>query len=478
MKKLIALFLVIALFASLGVTAWAAEGGTPLADPMEPANRAMTVNVLWVMAGQPVVNYALGFEDVSADANYIDALRWAASEGIIKGYDAKTFAPADLVSREQLAVMLYRLAQKNGLGFTGAWMFPLNYADAGEVSEWANEAVHWMVMNGIMEAVDGKLLPAGQVTRRDMLHTTAAYICGAGSESVVGQQIRLGTSSYSVWVPDSYVAGELTEDEIADGAVAYYYSGFSDMDFDVYQFSKEGEPTALMDYAAKEAAAYGAVADLIEINGVSVALYYAVETYEGTDYTTLTAIADAGEDYVELVFWTEDLFTDYEAHSVLHTLTDVAGLLRGTWMMADKDGKSALTNDKYVINFVSDAKAYVSASFLKGGGHWVNLKEADVAVSGSTMTLSSYPDEHTKVVDEFTITAINAGEFSADRKVAITANGTETLNVEAPVRFVKVDADYTDAILGSWEGRCVSAGSVFDDGKEHRWSYHADGSYV
>ena len=173
-----------------------------------------------------------------------------------------------------------------------------------------------------------------------------------------------------------------------------------------------------------------------------------------------------------------DLITAENVAQYRGDAADLAEMLLGKWMVADKDGKSALTNDKYVINFVSDAKAYVSASFLKGGGHWVNLKEADVAISGNTMTLSSYPDEHTKVVDEFTITAINAGEFSADRKVAITANGTETLNVEAPVRFVKVDADYSNAIVGTWEGRCTSAGSVFDDGQEHRWEYRADGNFI
>ncbi len=481
MKKLIALFLVIALFASLGVTAWAAEGGTPFADPMAPANRAMTVNILWVMAGQPVVDYAPGFEDVSGDANYMDALRWAASEGIVKGYDAKSFGPADLVSREQLAVMLYRLAQKHGLGFTGSWMFPLNYSDAGDVSAWANEAVHWMVMNGIMEDADGKLLPAGQVTRRDMIHMTAAFICGAGAESVSNQMIQIGTSSYYIRIPGSYVTGNSTDAEVAEGAVAYYYSGFSDMDFDIYQFSKDGYPADLMDYAAKEAAEYGAVADRIVINGVPVALYYAVEAFEDSDYKTLTAIVDAGDDYVELVFWTWDLFTDYEAQTVLHTLTSesVSDLILGKWILTDRDGKPVTTNEKVVYDFVSDSGVLMSASFtLPAGDNWTSLTEADVAVNGSSVTLTSQPDDHTNVVDEYVITAINNKEFTADYKTTTTVDGINKGSASAKVRFVKVDVDYSSAIIGSWEGRSTSAGSAFDDGKNHRWSYHADGDYV
>ena len=45
-------------------------------------------------------------------------------------------------------------------------------------------------------------------------------------------------------------------------------------------------------------------------------------------------------------------------------------------------------------------------------------------------------------------------------------------------RYVRVTADYSAAIVGTWQGRCTSEGSVFDDGQEHRWQYKADGTYV
>ena len=122
MKKLIALFLALTLAASLGGAALAAEE--------TPADRAETAAVIWDLAGRPVVNYAPGFKDLDTGADYMNAVRWAAGEGIIKGYDAVTFGPNDPITREQLAVMIYRYAQTLGLGFTGAWYFPLNYADA------------------------------------------------------------------------------------------------------------------------------------------------------------------------------------------------------------------------------------------------------------------------------------------------------------------------------------------------------------
>ena len=45
-------------------------------------------------------------------------------------------------------------------------------------------------------------------------------------------------------------------------------------------------------------------------------------------------------------------------------------------------------------------------------------------------------------------------------------------------RYARVTADYTAAILGTWEGSCTSEGSVFDDGQVHRWAYKEDGTFV
>ncbi len=39
------------------------------------------------------------------------------------------------------------------------WMFRLDYPDAGEISDWADEAMHWVVMNRILGDADGGLKP-------------------------------------------------------------------------------------------------------------------------------------------------------------------------------------------------------------------------------------------------------------------------------------------------------------------------------
>ena len=57
--------------------------------------------------------------------------------------------------------MMYRYVQKLDMGYTGNWMFPLDYPDAGQVSDWANEAMHWMVQNKIIIGTPEGLEPQG-----------------------------------------------------------------------------------------------------------------------------------------------------------------------------------------------------------------------------------------------------------------------------------------------------------------------------
>ena len=495
MKKLIALILALALFASLGVTAWAAESaGTDRGSA--PADRAMAATVLWVMAGQPVVDFAPGFEDLDPEETYMRPVRWAASEGIIKGYDAKTFGPDDPVTREQLAVMLYRYAQKHGLGFTGAWYFPLNYADAGEISDWADEAMHWVVMNAEPEDLGDKLLPKAVVTRRDLGKMTTSYINGAGAETAAFHRVQLGTAPYTVLVPDIYAEGEITEElPYAEDIVSYLYNNFTGTEVFIYQFSKAGRPEDAMAYAAREIEEHAAEIVLtgevrsVEVGGIPTAQYTCQTNYQGTDHTVLVAVIDAGEDFVELALLSDGKSGNFETRSVLNSLeklaepagADLSGLFPGRWMIADLDGKSALTGRKAVYDFVSSEKAYMNASYqprAELGTQWIDRMEIDVAVSDGKMTLTNTPDEHTKVVEEYTFTAVGADEFTADRRLTITVDGAATLDEETPVRLVRVKDDYSAAVLGTWQGVRTTEKAMYGNVENHHWEFKADGTYV
>ena len=121
--------------------------------------------MLWRLAGEPEAG-ASAFADVAGDAWYADAVAWAAEAGAVNGTSAETFDPDAPVTREQLAAILYRYAQAQGKGFTGAWAFPLSFTDAAEVSEYAYEPMCWMTMNGVINGMgDGTLAPKDNATR-------------------------------------------------------------------------------------------------------------------------------------------------------------------------------------------------------------------------------------------------------------------------------------------------------------------------
>lgn len=130
--------------------------------PQETTSRAMIVTVLWRLAGCPAGDETADFTDVAQGTWYTEAVRWAAGQGIVEGYGDGTFGPNDPITREQMAVMLYRYVQNGGGGFTGRWAFPLDYADADQVSDWAYEALCWMTMYGIIQGTgDGSTLSPG-----------------------------------------------------------------------------------------------------------------------------------------------------------------------------------------------------------------------------------------------------------------------------------------------------------------------------
>lgn len=136
--------------------------------PEGTTTRAQVAVILWRLENSPVVDYAMTFEDVDADSWYGEAARWAASEEIIVGYGNNRFGPDDPVTREQLAVMLYRYAQYKGYDVgIGEDTNILSYTDFDQLGEWAVSAMQWACGAGIINGTgDGSTLsPQGEATR-------------------------------------------------------------------------------------------------------------------------------------------------------------------------------------------------------------------------------------------------------------------------------------------------------------------------
>ncbi len=147
--------------------------------PDGAVSRAQMVTVLWNMRGKPVVNYYMTYSDVSEDAWYAEAVRWAASEGIAGGYGDGIFGPDDPITREQMATMLYRYEKKYGNGgFTGAWMCRLPFTDLDHISDWAFEAVAWCNMKGVIAGKDDNIFDPKGLSKRGELAAILTRYCG------------------------------------------------------------------------------------------------------------------------------------------------------------------------------------------------------------------------------------------------------------------------------------------------------------
>ena len=138
-------------------------------SPEGTTSRGMIVTILWRMAGSPDMEdkiWGYPFADVDATAYYGTAVYWARLNGIAGGYDDATFGPNAPINREQMAVMMYRYAQYMGYDTTQGGMAIREYADYGQVSSYALEAMDWANATGIVTGTsESTLSPQGQATR-------------------------------------------------------------------------------------------------------------------------------------------------------------------------------------------------------------------------------------------------------------------------------------------------------------------------
>lgn len=145
-------------------------------SPQTEMTRAMLVTVFWRMEGEPEVTAADEFIDVEPGTWYADAVLWADVHGIVNGVGGGQFAPADHISREQLATMLYRYARYKEQD-TSARAGLSGYADGGAVSAWALEAMEWACGKELITGKNGdRLAPQDTATRAEVATLLMRYL--------------------------------------------------------------------------------------------------------------------------------------------------------------------------------------------------------------------------------------------------------------------------------------------------------------
>jgi hypothetical protein len=113
----------------------------------------------------------VNFTDVSSDSwgvKYIDAL---ANLGVIEGSDGQ-FRPNDVLTREELAVILVRITQTNIVGKGNN----LPITDANQVSDWAKAYVQAAIEAGLIPVENGKFAPNKKVSRQEVASVTDNFI--------------------------------------------------------------------------------------------------------------------------------------------------------------------------------------------------------------------------------------------------------------------------------------------------------------
>lgn len=135
--------------------------------PNAPMTRAMFATVLYRIAGMPAVSGANSFYDVAAGQWYTDAILWGQSTGIITGYGNGLFGTNDLVTREQMCVMLSRYLQWAGYALP-AVTAAKQFGDKAQISKWAADNVAFCQTRGLINGQpNNRFAPKANATRAE-----------------------------------------------------------------------------------------------------------------------------------------------------------------------------------------------------------------------------------------------------------------------------------------------------------------------
>ena len=156
--------------------------GDSLFAPNSQTTRAQLVTILYRLAGEPEPGGDSGFSDVAAGTWYTDAVAWAAQNGIVNGVSDTEFAPGDNITREQLAVILYRYAAYQGYDVSQRADLS-GFGDAESISGYAQEALSWAHAQGLVLGFeDGSLRPQGTASRAQIAAVLMRFLAAVPTE--------------------------------------------------------------------------------------------------------------------------------------------------------------------------------------------------------------------------------------------------------------------------------------------------------
>ena len=152
--------------------------------PDEATTRAMLTTILYRYEGEPDVSAKAPFTDLEQNW-YKTPINWAHSNKIVQGMSEKIFAPEEKVTREQIAVMMYRYAEGKKQDVSQRKKIS-SFSDAKKVNSWAKEAMEWAYAEGLItgNSINGKVLldPQGNATRAQIATILMRYVKKAAEQ--------------------------------------------------------------------------------------------------------------------------------------------------------------------------------------------------------------------------------------------------------------------------------------------------------
>jgi len=152
-----------------GIATGIANTTPPEFRPNRPLTRETFATFLHRVAGAPEAGPTHFADNASISSWANGAVRWAVEAGVVLGFADNTFRPQTVITREQIAVMLFRFAEHVEKDLEFETVIFDAFPDSGRVSSWALEAVQWATYNGLITGIarpDGpRLEPQGNATR-------------------------------------------------------------------------------------------------------------------------------------------------------------------------------------------------------------------------------------------------------------------------------------------------------------------------
>ena len=150
-------------------------------SPDTVSTRAQIVMILYNLSGDTTdySKYYVPFTDVRPSTWYYNAVAWGYDKDIVAGMSTTTFAPDGLITREQMAVLLYGYTEKYAPAYLGGAASLNGFPDAASVSNWAYAAMSWAVGNGLISGIASNgadyLAPSGGATRAQIAAIMMRY---------------------------------------------------------------------------------------------------------------------------------------------------------------------------------------------------------------------------------------------------------------------------------------------------------------